>query len=68
MTFLKALPNGTTLMHIQSGRTVPLNFKAVLRIRIRICRIRMFLGLLDMGPDPLVRGLDPAPDMDPFIT
>jgi hypothetical protein len=30
----------------------------VLRIRIR--RIRMFLGLLD--PDPLVRGMDPAPD------
>jgi hypothetical protein len=33
----------------------------VLRIRIRIW---MFLGLLD--PDPLVRGMDPAPD--PSIT
>jgi hypothetical protein len=33
----------------------------VLRIRIR--RIRMFLGLLD--PDPLVRGTDPAPDPAP---
>jgi hypothetical protein len=32
-------------------------FKAVLRIRIRIRRIRMFLVLLD--PDPLVRGMDP---------
>jgi hypothetical protein len=24
----------------------------------------MFLGLLD--PDPLVRGMDPDPDLDPF--
>ena len=34
--------------------------KPVLRIRIRIHRIHMFLGLLD--PDPLVRGMDPDPD------
>jgi hypothetical protein len=34
--------------------------EAVLRIRIR--RIRMFLGLLDPDPDPLVRGMDPDPD------
>ncbi len=33
-------------------------FVAVLRIRIR--RIRIFLGLLD--PDPFVRGTDPGPD------
>ncbi len=37
------------------------------RIRIRIHRIHMFLGLLD--PEPLVRGMDPhpdpAPDLDP---
>jgi hypothetical protein len=32
------------------------NNLTVLRIRIRIRRIRMFLGLLD--PDPLVRGMD----------
>jgi hypothetical protein len=31
--------------------------KAVLRIRIR-----MFLGLLDPDPDPLVKGMDPDPD------
>jgi hypothetical protein len=31
-------------------------------LRIRICRIRMFLGLLGPDPDPLVRGTDPAPD------
>ncbi len=31
------------------------HIQAVLRIRIR--RIRMFLGLLN--PDPLVRGMDP---------
>ncbi len=38
---------------------------AVLRIRIQIHRIHMFLGLLD--PDPLVRGMDsdPDPDLDP---
>jgi hypothetical protein len=33
--------------------------KPVLRIRIR--RIRMFLGLLDPDPDSLVRGTDPDP-------
>jgi hypothetical protein len=25
-------------------------------------RIRLFLGLLDPDPDPLVRGMDPDPD------
>jgi hypothetical protein len=44
-----------------TGTTVQL--PAVLRIRIR--RIRMFLGLLD--PDPLVRGTDPDPAPDPSI-
>ena len=40
----------------------------VLRIRIRIHRIHMSLGLPD--PDPLVRGMDqdPAPDLDPSIS
>jgi hypothetical protein len=33
---------------------------AVFQIRIRIRRIRMFLGLLDPDPDPLVRGMDPS--------
>ncbi len=33
------------------------------RIRIQIPRIHVFLGLLD--PDPLVRGMDPDPDLDP---
>jgi hypothetical protein len=35
------------------------DFSAVLRIRIRIRRIRMFLGLLDPQPDSLLRGTDP---------
>jgi hypothetical protein len=39
------------------------NDLAVLRIRIR--RIRMFLGLLYPDPDPLVRGMDPDPALDP---
>jgi hypothetical protein len=38
-------------------------FKAVLRIRIRIHRIHMFLGLLDPYPDPLVIGMDPDPSI-----
>ena len=37
------------------------------RIRVRIHRIHVFLGLPD--PDPLVRGMDPdpVPDPDPSI-
>ncbi len=42
-------------------------WQAVLRIRIRIRilihRIHVFLGLPD--PDPLVRGMDPDPALDP---
>ena len=30
---------------------------------LQISRIHVFLGLLD--PDPLVRGMDPDPDLDP---
>jgi hypothetical protein len=37
----------------------------VLRIRLR--RIRKFLGLLDPDPDPIVRGMDPDPDPDPIV-
>jgi hypothetical protein len=49
-----------------AGGPGPHSFIAVLRIRIRIHRIHRFLGLLD--PDPLVRGVDPDPDLDPSIT
>ncbi len=46
-----------------------MHITAVLRIRIRIRiqipRIHVFLGLLDPDPDPLVRGLDPDPALDP---
>jgi hypothetical protein len=28
----------------------------------------MFLGLLNPYPDPLVGGMGPAPDPDPYIT
>ncbi len=38
---------------------------SVLRIRILIHRIHMFLGFPD--PDPLIRGMDPDPDLDPSI-
>jgi hypothetical protein len=38
-----------------------------IRIRIRIHWIHMFLGLPDLDSDPLVRGMDPAPDPDPSI-
>jgi hypothetical protein len=40
------------------------SFLAVLGIRIR--RIRMFLGLQDPDPDPLVRGPDPVSDPSLF--
>jgi hypothetical protein len=43
-----------------SDPTDPFAF-AVLEIRIR--RIRMFLGLLDPDPGPLVRGTDPDPSL-----
>jgi hypothetical protein len=33
--------------------------------RIRIHRINVFLGLPDPDPDPLVRGMDPDPALDP---
>ena len=32
--------------------------------RIRSQQIRMFLGLLDPDPGPLVRGMDPDPALD----
>jgi hypothetical protein len=35
---------------------------AVLWIRIRICRMQMFLGRPAPHPDPLVRDMDPGPD------
>jgi hypothetical protein len=44
------------------NKKAPLYFKAVLRIRIRIHQIHVFLGLQDPDPDPLVRGMDPDPD------
>ncbi len=39
------------------------NLHTVLWIQIQICRIRMFLDLLDLDPDPLVRGTDPDPSI-----
>jgi hypothetical protein len=35
--------------------------KSVLGILIWIRRIRMFLGIQDTDPDPLLRGADPDP-------
>jgi len=32
-------------------------------MRIRIRLIRMFLGLLDPDPDPLIIGMDPDPSI-----
>jgi hypothetical protein len=39
----------------------------LIRIRLRIHRIHMFLGLLDPDPDTQVRGMDPEPDPGPSI-
>ncbi len=38
---------------------IQVKFQAVFRIR------HMFLGLPDPDPDPLVRGMDPDPALDP---
>ncbi len=51
---------GCALVPEENHRVVE---QAVLRIRIRIRRIRMFLGLPDQ--DPLVRDMDPDMDPDP---
>jgi hypothetical protein len=42
-----------------------MHITSVLRIRIQIPRIHVYSGLLDPDPDPLVRGMDPDPDLDP---
>jgi hypothetical protein len=34
-------------------------------LQIRIHRINVFLDLLDLDPDPLVRGINPDPAPDP---
>jgi hypothetical protein len=38
-----------------------------IRIQIRIHKIHVFLGLLDPGPDPLVRGMNPDPVPAPDV-
>jgi hypothetical protein len=50
-----------------SKESHPSLLEPVLRIRIRIHRIHMFLGLPDADPDPLVRGMDPDADPDPLV-
>jgi hypothetical protein len=44
-----------------------MHFSGVLGIMIRIRRIRMFLGLQNPDPDPLVRGTDPDQAPDPSL-
>jgi hypothetical protein len=59
--FRESFENG-----LRTGMIVPsLEYILIPVLRIRIRRIRMFLGLLDPGPDPLVRGTDPDPATDP---
>jgi hypothetical protein len=52
-------PKSTTYSQVISE----LHCKEMLRIRIRIHRIHMFLGLPDPNPDPLVRSMDPEPSI-----
>jgi hypothetical protein len=55
--------------HTVSGRVTSVediaDLQAVLqiRLRIRIHRIHMVMGLLDPDPNPLVRGMDPDPSI-----
>jgi hypothetical protein len=61
-------PGYVRLLEHLAACAAPTLTRPVLRIRIRfrIHRIHMILGLL--YPDPLVRGMDPDPDLDPSIT
>ena len=61
---MKVRKSAKVTFHQMTRKPVETVSKSVLRIRIH--RIHMFLGLLD--PDPLVKGMDPAPAPDPFIT
>jgi hypothetical protein len=55
-----------TFENAASGsRFVVYEKKIRIRNRIRILRIRIFLGLSDPNPDPLVRGTDPDPSLFP---
>jgi hypothetical protein len=56
-------PSNGFKAQIKSAIKVSRECRAVLGIRIR--SIRMFLGLPD--PDPLIRGMDPAPDRYPSL-
>jgi hypothetical protein len=56
-------PSNGFKAQIKSAIKVSHECREVLGIRIR--RIRMFLGLPD--PDPLIRGMDPAPDPYPSL-
>jgi hypothetical protein len=50
---------------LQSNYTVPLKieqFWSYKKAALRIRSIRMFLGLPDSNPDPIVRGMDTDPD------
>ncbi len=47
-------------LHLYRGGRISKKMKKIWT-RIRICRIRMILALLD--PSPLVRGMDPDPDL-----
>ncbi len=50
-----------SVVHVVAASRLSKQFSAVFRIRIH--RIHMFLGHPDM--DPLVRGVDPDPALDP---
>ncbi len=57
-TFPLGFSGATALSYIKRTSTLQQE-KPVLRIRIRIRRIRMFLSLLDPDLDPLAVGMDP---------
>jgi hypothetical protein len=52
-------------MYIIGGVVLTAVLRIRIRILIRIHRIHVVLGLLDPDPDPLVRGMDPDPGLDP---
>ncbi len=59
-------PSNSSLTFI--GEEVPSTDQYIVKnSEVLRIRISMFLGLLDLDPDLLVRGTNPAPDPDPSI-
>jgi hypothetical protein len=64
-TSLYRIKQGTPIFRRNEFITGQQNFLASGSVADPEFRIHMFLGLPDPDPDPLVRGMDPDPALDP---